>query len=73
MVEVLAGLARDGTTMVMATHDLRLGSRIAGHAVFLDAGVVVEMGPSGTLFGAPREERTRRFLASLTAATTPVA
>ena len=73
VVEVLAGLARDGTTMVMATHDLRLGSRIAGHAVFLDAGVVVEMGPSGTLFGAPREERTRRFLASLTAATTPVA
>lgn len=71
VVEVLAGLARDGTTMVMATHDLRLGSRIAGHAVFLDAGVVVEMGPSATLFGAPKEERTRRFLTSLTAATIP--
>ncbi|MCM2502442.1 amino acid ABC transporter ATP-binding protein [Aureimonas altamirensis] len=68
VVEVLAGLARDGTTMVMATHDLRLGSRIAGEAVFLDAGVVVEKGPSKALFGAPKEARTRRFLTSLTGA-----
>jgi len=65
VVEVLAQLAREGTTMVIATHDLRLASTIAQEAVFLDAGVVVEKGPSRTLFGDPQRERTRRFIATL--------
>ena len=46
VVEVLAQLAREGTTMVIATHDLRLASTIAHEAIFLDAGVVVEKGPA---------------------------
>jgi len=66
VVEVLATLAREGTTMVMATHDLRLASRIAQEVVFLDAGAVVEKGSSEKIFGTPERERTRRFIASLT-------
>ena len=65
VVEVLAQLAREGTTMVIATHDLRLASTIAQEAVFLDAGIVVEKGPSRALFGDPQRERTRRFIATL--------
>ena len=65
VVEVLAKLARDGTTMVMATHDLRLAFRTAQHVAFLDGGVVVEQGEAGEVFGAPRQERTQRFIASL--------
>ncbi|WP_102960671.1 amino acid ABC transporter ATP-binding protein [Mangrovicella endophytica] len=68
VVEVLAGLAREGTTMVMATHDLRLASRVAQEVVFLDAGVVVETGPARDVFDRPQRERTKRFLASLAAA-----
>jgi cystine transport system ATP-binding protein len=65
VVEVLAQLAREGTTMVIATHDLRLASTIAQEAVFLEAGVVVEKGPSRELFSAPQRQRTQRFIATL--------
>ena len=66
VVEVLGTLAAEGTTMVMATHDLRLASRIADEVVFLDAGQIVESGPSQTLFTHPTRERTQRFIATLT-------
>jgi cystine transport system ATP-binding protein len=65
VVEVLAQLAREGTTMVIATHDLRLASTIAQEAVFLEAGVIVEKGPSRELFSAPQRQRTQRFIATL--------
>lgn len=67
VVEVLAQLAREGTTMLMATHDLRLASTIASEVVFLDRGEVVESGPAHSLFGAPQRERTKQFVASLSA------
>jgi L-cystine transport system ATP-binding protein len=67
VVEVLSRLAREGTTMIMATHDLRLASRVADHVVFLDGGVVVESGPPKTIFSAPERERTKKFIASLSA------
>ena len=68
VVDVLGALAREGTTMVMATHDLRLASRIADHVVFLEAGQIVETGPSAEIFQTPRSERTKRFIASIHAA-----
>lgn len=70
VVEVLGKLAREGTTMVMATHDLRLASRIANHVVFLEAGEVVESGSAEAIFNAPKHERTRRFVSSINAAQT---
>ena len=70
VVDVLAKLASEGTTMVMATHDLRLASSIANRFIFLEAGRVVEAGSSADIFQNPREERTRRFVASVTAAQT---
>jgi cystine transport system ATP-binding protein len=65
VVDVLGKLASEGTTMVMATHDLRLASKIAQEVVFLDAGVVVEKGPSAVVFSNPERERTKRFIATL--------
>ncbi|ESW99953.1 amino acid ABC transporter ATP-binding protein [Mesorhizobium sp. LSJC268A00] len=65
VVDVLGKLASEGTTMVMATHDLRLASKIAQEVVFLDAGVVVEKGPSTVVFSNPERERTKRFIATL--------
>ncbi len=65
VVDVLGQLASEGTTMVMATHDLRLASKIAREVVFLDAGVIVEKGPSAEVFGNPVHQRTKRFIATL--------
>ena len=68
VVDVLGRLAREGTTMVMATHDLRLASKIANDVVFLEAGSVVETGSARNIFTAPERERTKRFIASLNVA-----
>lgn len=66
VVDVLAQLAREGTTMVMATHDLRLASKIANEVIVLDGGVIVEKGSSRDIFTRPQRERTKRFIATLT-------
>jgi cystine transport system ATP-binding protein len=65
VVEVLAQLAREGTTMLMATHDLRLAATIANDVAFLDRGEIVEAGPAKQVFGAPVAERTKRFVSTL--------
>jgi cystine transport system ATP-binding protein len=65
VVAVLGKLASEGMTMLMATHDLRLASQIARQTVFLEDGALVESGPSQSLFQNPRDERTRRFVATL--------
>ena len=67
VVDVLAKLASEGTTMVMATHDLRLASKIANDVVFLEAGSVVETGNARDIFTAPTRERTKRFISTLNA------
>ncbi|TPW26442.1 amino acid ABC transporter ATP-binding protein [Pararhizobium mangrovi] len=66
VVEVLGQLAREGTTMVMATHDLRLALRTAGEVVVVDGGHVIEKGPSRQIFTDPQRERTKRFVTTLT-------
>ena len=65
VVDVLRRLADEGTTMVMATHDLRLASTVAGEVIFLEAGEIVEKGPAAAVFGRPERERTKRFIATL--------
>jgi L-cystine transport system ATP-binding protein len=70
VVDVLGRLASEGTTMVMATHDLRLASKIAHNVVFLEAGNVVETGTAKSIFTAPERERTKRFISTINAAHT---
>jgi cystine transport system ATP-binding protein len=64
-VAVLGDLAREGMTMLMATHDLRLAAQVASHTVFLQDGAVVEAGPSEVIFGAAQDARTRAFVQTL--------
>jgi len=59
---VIRGLARDGMTMLIATHEMGFARDIASRVCFLDAGVLLEQGPPEQIFSAPREERTRQFL-----------
>jgi cystine transport system ATP-binding protein len=66
VVAVLAQLAEEGTTMVMATHDLRLARQIAHDVVFLEAGQVIEAGKASVVFEKPSQPRTVQFISTLT-------
>lgn len=64
--EVLAlvrSLAEGGTTIVMATHEMAFASEVADRVIFLDGGRIIEDAPAREFFEAPREVRTREFLA----------
>ena len=65
VVDVLAQLAREGMTMLIATHDLRLAANIAQHVLFLDEGRVVESGSARDIFTRPSQARTASVVASL--------
>ncbi|RUR00804.1 amino acid ABC transporter ATP-binding protein [Labedella endophytica] len=62
VLSVMKGLADDGWTMVVVTHELAFARDVADDVLFLDGGVVLERGAPADIFTAPREERTRRFL-----------
>ena len=62
VLEVIKELAKEGTTMVIVTHEMKFAEEVASRVVFMDGGVVVEEGSPGEIFTAPKEERTRQFL-----------
>jgi polar amino acid transport system ATP-binding protein len=63
VLDVLRQLHRDGMTMILATHEMGFARELADKVCFLDAGRILEEGPPSSLLAAPREERTRAFLA----------
>jgi L-cystine transport system ATP-binding protein len=66
VVAVLRQLAREGTTMLIATHDLRLAAQIAQQVIFLESGEVVEAGSARQMFTTPRRARTFEYISTLT-------
>jgi polar amino acid transport system ATP-binding protein len=62
VLEVVRGLRRAGMTMLFATHEMSFAREISDRVCFLEDGRIVEAGPPERIFGAPSEERTRRFL-----------
>ena len=66
VVAVLRQLAQEGTTMLMATHDLRLAANIANQVVFLESGHIVECGTSKAIFTQAKKTRTQLFISTLT-------
>ncbi len=63
VLEVMRDLAKSGMTMIVATHEMGFARDVADRVIFLDEGRIVEEGPPAQVLGAPREERTREFLA----------
>jgi ABC-type polar amino acid transport system ATPase subunit len=63
VLDVMESLARDGMTMVVVTHELRFAHHVASSVLMMDAGRIVEEAPPDEFFSAPKEERTKRFLA----------
>ncbi|HLK58079.1 MAG TPA: amino acid ABC transporter ATP-binding protein [Chthonomonadaceae bacterium] len=65
VLEVMRDLAKAGRTMLIATHEMGFCREVAGRVLFLDGGVIVEAGPPDQVLGAPKEARTREFLARI--------
>ncbi len=64
--EVLAlvrELGVEGTTIIMATHEMAFARDVATRVLFLDDGVIAEQGSPAEVFGAPKNARTKTFLA----------
>ena len=62
VLDLVRGLKDDGTTIVMATHEMAFARDVADRVVFLDRGTIAEQGTPAEVFGSPREARTREFL-----------
>ena len=62
VLEVMRGLARDGMTMVVVTHEMAFAKEVSDRVVFMDRGVILEQGSPREIFGNPKESRTREFL-----------
>ncbi|HEV2890644.1 MAG TPA: amino acid ABC transporter ATP-binding protein [Frankiaceae bacterium] len=65
VLDVMKGLARDGMTMVVVTHEMGFAREVGDRVVFMDDGVVVEEGAPAEVFGNPRHERTKAFLSKI--------
>ncbi len=65
VLQVMRGLADEGMTMLVVTHEIAFARQVSGRVIFMDGGVVLEAGTSSEFFTAPREERSREFLRTL--------
>jgi len=65
VLEVMAGLAREGMTMVVVTHEMGFAKRVADRIIFMDDGRLIEEGDPESFFATPRNERTRLFLSKI--------
>ncbi|MBZ2197651.1 amino acid ABC transporter ATP-binding protein [Occultella gossypii] len=65
VLDLLAELRTEGTTMLVATHEMGFARQAADLVCFLDGGRVLESGPPEQVLGAPEQPRTREFLARL--------
>ena len=65
VLDVMRGLAADGMTMIVVTHEIAFAREVADTVAFMDEGVVLECGPPAQIFTAPVHERTRSFFAKV--------
>ena len=65
VLDVMVGLARDGMTMMVVTHEMGFARKVADRVLFMDGGRIVEDSAKDAFFGAPASERAREFLARI--------
>jgi polar amino acid transport system ATP-binding protein len=65
VLDAMRGLARDGMTMIVVTHEMGFAREVADTVVFMDEGVVVESGKPSEVLRNPQHERTRSFLSKV--------
>jgi len=65
VLDVMVGLAKDGMTMMVVTHEMGFARKVADRVVFIDKGEIVEDAPTPEFFGKPRSERAQLFLSKI--------
>jgi polar amino acid transport system ATP-binding protein len=65
VLEVMRGLAAEGMTMVVVSHEMGFARGVGDRVVMMDAGRVVEVGRPNELLDRPREERTQAFMSKV--------
>ncbi len=62
VLEVMKQLAREGTTMLVVTHEMQFAREVADRVIYMEDGVILEDSPPETIFTQPADPRTRQFL-----------
>ena len=62
VLSIIKRLAKEGTTMIVVTHEMSFAEDVANKVIFMSDGVVVEQGSPKEIFYKPKEERTKQFL-----------
>jgi glutamate/aspartate transport system ATP-binding protein len=65
VLDVIVGLARDGMTMMVVTHEMGFARKVAHRVVFMDKGEIVEDTPKSAFFATPRSARAQTFLSKI--------
>ena len=65
VLDVMVGLAKEGMTMMVVTHEMGFAKQVANRVIFMDAGQIVEDCSKDDFFGSPRSERAQQFLSKI--------
>jgi glutamate/aspartate transport system ATP-binding protein len=65
VLDVMVGLAKEGMTMMVVTHEMGFARKVAHRVIFMDQGQIVEDAAKDDFFGKPRSERAQQFLAKI--------
>ncbi len=65
VLDVMVGLAREGMTMMVVTHEMAFARQVADRVVFMDAGRIVEDRETDAFFDEPESDRAREFLSRI--------
>jgi glutamate/aspartate transport system ATP-binding protein len=65
VLDVMVGLARDGMTMMVVTHEMGFARKVADRVIFMDRGEIVEDTTKADFFGTPRSDRAQQFLSKI--------
>jgi glutamate/aspartate transport system ATP-binding protein len=65
VLDVMVGLAHDGMTMMVVSHEMGFARKVAHRVIFMDEGEIVEDAPKEEFFGSPRSERAQIFLSKI--------
>lgn len=65
VLAVMKNMAREGMTMIVATHEMQFAREVANHVIFMEGGTIVEEGPPEQIFFKPKAERTKSFLSRI--------
>ncbi len=65
VLDVMVGLAKEGMTMMVVTHEMGFARKVSDRVIFMDQGRIVEDCPKDDFFGTPRSPRAQEFLSRI--------